>query len=87
VTDRSQHGAVGASEGPEPVGDQVGMCAVRVWRYGDGIVIRLQMRSDVESPGTEQVLLTSSPSDATAAVRDFIEEFLPGEPPTAVTAR
>jgi hypothetical protein len=55
--------------------EQVGVCTLRVWRYGPGTMVRLQMRVDVEEPATERVTLAQDVETALAEVRLFLEAF------------
>ncbi|WP_143108239.1 hypothetical protein [Geodermatophilus obscurus] len=62
--------------------DQLGVCVLRVWRYGEAMVVRLHMRADVESPATERVVLVREVEPAVAEIRVFLEQFQhPAEPP------
>lgn len=58
--------------------DQVGVCTLRVWSYGPGTMVRLQMRVDVEEPATERVTLAQDVETALAEVRLFLEAFSRG---------
>jgi hypothetical protein len=62
--------------------DQIGVCVLRVWRYGEAMVVRLHMRTDVESSATERVVLAREVGPALAEVLVFLERFQnPAEPP------
>jgi hypothetical protein len=55
--------------------DQVGVCVLRVWRYGDAVVVRLHTRTDVESPATERVIVAGEVEAALAEIRQFLQDY------------
>lgn len=59
---------------PERGAPQVGLCTVRVWRYGDGVAVRVRMRPDASVEETRTVLGTDVEA-AAALVAGFLREF------------
>ena len=51
------------------------MCVLRVWRYGDAVVVRLHTRTDVESPATERVIVAGEVEAALAEIRQFLQDY------------
>ena len=54
--------------GPAPTG----MCVVRVWRSGEGLLIRVVSVVDVGSAGFGPAVATVRPEEAVELVRDFL---------------
>jgi hypothetical protein len=63
---------VAGARGTDRTAGPVGLCVVRVWRYGDDLLVRLHVRDDVDVPATERVILTSDVEEAAAAVATFL---------------
>ncbi len=51
------------------------MCVLRVWRYGEAVVVRLHTRTDVESLATERVIVACEVEAALAEIRRFLQDF------------
>jgi hypothetical protein len=67
VTDLPQAGTAG----PE----QVGLCILRVWRFNDSLLARLQMRADVDRRDSERVVLSGDTAVVLQAVEDFLTQY------------
>ncbi|RFU21658.1 hypothetical protein [Geodermatophilus marinus] len=57
---------------PAPGGDRCGVCVVRVWPHGDGVVIRVLSRTDVERWATEDRWTVADVDDALVLLRRFL---------------
>jgi hypothetical protein len=52
--------------------ERTGVCIIRVWEREGGLVIRLRMRSDVESASTERIEVVADVEAALATLREFL---------------
>jgi len=59
----------------DPDLNRVGVCALRIWHYGDGVAMRLQMRGDATVPTSERVIHTADIDVAVSTIRDFLRAF------------
>jgi hypothetical protein len=67
MTDLPQAGTAG----PE----RVGLCILRVWRFNDSLLARLQMRADVDRRDSERVVLSGDTAVVLQAVEDFLTQY------------
>lgn len=62
----------GDSHPVTPSPERIGVCVVRAWVSGGVVVFRVRSRSDVEDPGSEEVVVVVDVEDAAGRVGDFL---------------
>ena len=51
------------------------MCAVRIWRYGDDVAMRVHLLDDALTPETEQVVVSADVEVVVTTVARFLARF------------
>ena len=55
--------------------DPTGVCIVRAWQGAHGLVIRIQSRTDVDTPATDREWTGADIDAAVRVVREFLRDM------------